>query len=627
MLVVKMATSVNDELKCAICLELFQDPRSLPCLHTFCRECIQRSLNKNHSLKCPVCRAKHELNTEGVRLLPVNEYALQELPLKKLQQQVGNTEQECKSCGKQASLVAWCEDCDAMICQPCVALHKGIAALRSHCLIQKSERDIKQTTSLEKRGMTSVCLKHTGQELKYFCSPRCSELVCPECLLFDHKDHQFSMVDKARNSLETKMRTLTGVVAKKKKEFSEYLEKANKAEGKALEYSELMKSEVNDVFDGIVASVEAQRNEALQSVSQGVKKIWSQKEMMEVSLAQLDSFTRFADHTYKCTTDAKFVAMATKSIKLIEQLNDIHGEEGALDCNTMAIGSLCSEGPLHVPLDGLFSLDELFLEFSPAPNSTLDVPYGGSLTITVSLVAGKLPIVCPTLQHGECELIVTADYCSNRERESKGCVVHTIKYPLVNVSCIPLLLPTLNNEIIQPTECDVEIYSPEDSHSKVAYFDDLCSEERPRYAEKAYSEERPRSHYEEKSCSKERPRYDYAEHLVHLVLKKNLVLVILKNLVLKKNLVMIMLKHLVLKKNLVMIMLKHLVLKKNLVMIMLKHLVLKKNLVMIMLKHLVLKKNLVMIMLKHLVLKKNLVMIMLKHLVLKKNLVMCSILF
>ena len=54
---------LHDDLKCGICLELFQDPRSLPCLHTFCRECIQRSLNEeNHSLKCPVCRAEHELS-------------------------------------------------------------------------------------------------------------------------------------------------------------------------------------------------------------------------------------------------------------------------------------------------------------------------------------------------------------------------------------------------------------------------------------------------------------------------------------------------------------------------------------------------------------------------------------
>ena len=60
---------------------------------------------------------------------------------------------------------------------------------------------------------------------------------------------------------------------------------------------------VNNVFDAIMASVEAQRTEALQKVSEGLK-IWSQKELMEVSLAQLVSFTRSVDRTQKCTASS-----------------------------------------------------------------------------------------------------------------------------------------------------------------------------------------------------------------------------------------------------------------------------------------------------------------------------------
>ena len=60
-------------------------------------------------------------------------------------------------------------------------------------------------------------------------------------------------------------------------------------------YSELdMKSEVSNVFDGIVTSVEAQRNEALQSVSQ----LRSEGDDGGQSGSTiLDSFTRFADYT------------------------------------------------------------------------------------------------------------------------------------------------------------------------------------------------------------------------------------------------------------------------------------------------------------------------------------------
>ena len=309
-----MATG-NDELKCGICLELFQDPRSLPCLHTFCRECIQRSLNEtDHSLKCPVCRAKHELSDEGAVLLSVNQYALQELPLKRLQQQQEREyeyreEAECKSCEKQAPMVAWCEDCDAMICQKCLSQHEKMSILRGHCVLKNIESELLDVKHKSKSNLVSCCPRHLRVELKYWCT-RCSELVCSECLLVGtHKDHEYSLVEEARHSLESKMEELTGVVEIKKEEFSDDLASVSKAECEALEYCELMKTRVNNMFDGIAASVEAQRNEALQSVSQGVKEIWAQKEMVEISLAQLDSFTRFADHTHKCMTDTSYVAM------------------------------------------------------------------------------------------------------------------------------------------------------------------------------------------------------------------------------------------------------------------------------------------------------------------------------
>ena len=407
-----MATSIDDELKCAICLELFQDPRSLPCLHTFCRECIQRSLNENHSLKCPVCRAKHELSEEGAgrfegRLLPVNEYALQELPLKRLQRQreTDSVERQCKSCEEQAPLVAWCKDCGAMICQQCVGLHKKIVSLREHCVVLKKESE--PTSSLKKQGTYSKCPRHVGVELKYVCTT-CSELVCSECLLGSHKDHQFSFVDEARHSLETKIEELGSLVLKKKEEFSEHLVKLDKVENNVLEHSEFMKTKVNDVFDGIVASVEAQRNEALHSVSQGVKEIWSRKEMAEVSLAQLDSFTRFADQTHKCTTDASYAAMATQGIKLMERLKNTHGDEGVLDYEKIPLGSQCSEGPLHVPLDKVFTLGKpLSLNFSPAPAPGPAITVNNSMAIRVSLMVGGLPIIyCATL--GKYQLVVEA---------------------------------------------------------------------------------------------------------------------------------------------------------------------------------------------------------------------------
>lgn len=43
-----------DNFKCGICLQLFSDPTTLSCNHTFCRSCINNWKNKNNT--CPLCR-------------------------------------------------------------------------------------------------------------------------------------------------------------------------------------------------------------------------------------------------------------------------------------------------------------------------------------------------------------------------------------------------------------------------------------------------------------------------------------------------------------------------------------------------------------------------------------------
>lgn len=56
--------SPGELAQCPICLEIFKDPKVLPCRHSFCQKCleglIKRKTNKNGdvtSFRCPVCRA------------------------------------------------------------------------------------------------------------------------------------------------------------------------------------------------------------------------------------------------------------------------------------------------------------------------------------------------------------------------------------------------------------------------------------------------------------------------------------------------------------------------------------------------------------------------------------------
>ncbi|XP_039612564.1 tripartite motif-containing protein 59-like [Polypterus senegalus] len=74
--------SLEEDLTCSVCYSLFDDPRVLPCSHTFCKSCLlnvlQVSLNFSIwrpvriPLKCPNCRSIVDLPPSGVDSLPVN---------------------------------------------------------------------------------------------------------------------------------------------------------------------------------------------------------------------------------------------------------------------------------------------------------------------------------------------------------------------------------------------------------------------------------------------------------------------------------------------------------------------------------------------------------------------------
>uniref|UniRef100_A0A8C3KGC4 RING-type domain-containing protein n=1 Tax=Calidris pygmaea TaxID=425635 RepID=A0A8C3KGC4_9CHAR len=48
---------LQDEAHCSICLEIFQDPVSIHCGHSFCRSCITETWKgQTTNFSCPQCR-------------------------------------------------------------------------------------------------------------------------------------------------------------------------------------------------------------------------------------------------------------------------------------------------------------------------------------------------------------------------------------------------------------------------------------------------------------------------------------------------------------------------------------------------------------------------------------------
>ena len=53
-----LRSKFEEHLACSVCLEQLKDPKVLPCLHSFCHDCIVKLARngKSKSMACPECR-------------------------------------------------------------------------------------------------------------------------------------------------------------------------------------------------------------------------------------------------------------------------------------------------------------------------------------------------------------------------------------------------------------------------------------------------------------------------------------------------------------------------------------------------------------------------------------------
>ena len=52
--------NLSDRLRCSLCLGIYEDPKYLTCLHSFCKTCIDKTLQFNPDgsaqIVCPECK-------------------------------------------------------------------------------------------------------------------------------------------------------------------------------------------------------------------------------------------------------------------------------------------------------------------------------------------------------------------------------------------------------------------------------------------------------------------------------------------------------------------------------------------------------------------------------------------
>ena len=183
---------------CQHCTNIYQDPRILSCLHSYCLECVSKlHIEGTASIICPSCNQSTELSDGVVTSLPRNIRLSEETKQEKVLEIVTSTSPSpCDSCGEN-SPVAYCTECDDLLCSVCWEHHQALRKTRSHSSFKLQEA---QNISQDKYSLSSstspVCQDHEDQKLDLYCQ-QCSIPVCVKCILVSHKNHSIVVSNHA----------------------------------------------------------------------------------------------------------------------------------------------------------------------------------------------------------------------------------------------------------------------------------------------------------------------------------------------------------------------------------------------------------------------------------------------
>uniref|UniRef100_UPI00398EDCA9 tripartite motif-containing protein 16-like n=1 Tax=Pristiophorus japonicus TaxID=55135 RepID=UPI00398EDCA9 len=208
-------TVSEDSLWCTICLDLFSEPATLPCGHSFCQDCIRKTWDQQQVspglCSCPNCRRTFQPRPclgRNTVLCQIVHSLVQAgpAPRRGSQSLAGAADVPCDSCPQHHKLKAdkSCLVCLTSYCEGHLRPHRFSPAFRDHRLTEP-------VPQLAQRR----CHKHR-KPLESYCRTDRS-CLCWVCALTEHGGHQLITVEEEAESRQK-------LITERKMELQEHLQ-------------------------------------------------------------------------------------------------------------------------------------------------------------------------------------------------------------------------------------------------------------------------------------------------------------------------------------------------------------------------------------------------------------------
>ena len=244
---------LEEQLTCPVCLDHYTNPKTLPCLHSFCQHCLEGlpldKKNETYYLSCPTCRHCTELPEEGAGAFPVA-FTLNNLK-------------------EMRSLIKHAADLSTDLSAP----HQDEA----------------------------MCSDH-GKPFEFFCET-CETIICSHCLARSHRHHEYDLMADSYTRNCQVLRDSLLPVREKKEELKKVLSALAEREGEIKERGEGVLDDIHKMVEEMIAVL---RQSEMKLTEQGkrvtdakIKVLEGQAKSAEMSLILLKEVEDYVEQSLK----------------------------------------------------------------------------------------------------------------------------------------------------------------------------------------------------------------------------------------------------------------------------------------------------------------------------------------
>ena len=343
---------LEEEITCPVCQEHFHDPKVLPCLHYYCKECIRQlavRAGSSSPFSCPECRRETVLPQNDADQLPTAFFVnrIKELRIK-MEKARGKVEVICEMCSR-AKGEAFCRQCAEFICSDCVRSHRYMKVFASHKVVTLQE--LKEGGGKEitlKEAPSPMCKDH-DEQLKIFCFD-CNCLVCRDCVIRDHAGHMFEFVKKSAPQCKKTIKENVAPLKNIQANISAATREIEMVEGEISEHHKAITGTIEQSFKQLHEILYKREKQLLDRAydlkQQKLDALGAQKKGFTLVTSEIQGVVEFVERSVENATDEEFMSLQQHIQQQIQEQCKKHEHIDLLPAQVANVGVrvACAEG-------------------------------------------------------------------------------------------------------------------------------------------------------------------------------------------------------------------------------------------------------------------------------------------